>query len=262
MSIRALFDLTGQRALVTGASRGIGLQIAESLADLGCQLLVNARPQDEAELNAAAQWLQTRHGVEVDVWVHDLLNIGGPQGIAASLAADNKPIGILVNNAGSSWAQPAETHELQAWQRLMDLNLTATFVLAQEVARRWMIPNRRGKILNIASVAGLRANPMPLAMHTVAYNASKGGLLNATRALAAEWGKHGINVNAICPGFFPTRLTHGTLERAQAEILALTPLNRLGTEEDLQGLAALLCSDAGRHISGQCIAVDGGLSAA
>lgn len=262
MTLHSLLDLHGRRALITGGSRGLGLQIAHGLAEQGADLIINSRPQDVAELEAAAALLRSSHGVQVDLWVHDLLQIDGEFGISASLSPICQDIDILVNNAGATWAEPAQTHSLDAWQRLLDLNMTAVFVLTQEVGRRWMIPRRCGKILNIASVAGLRANSPALQMTTVAYNASKGGVVNMTRALAVEWGRYGINVNAICPGFFPTRLTRGTLERAHLEIEALTPLRRLGADDDLQGLAVLLCSDAARHISGQCIAVDGGLSAA
>lgn len=259
MSLQTLLSLQGRRALVTGASRGLGLQIAQGLCEQGAAVVLHARPQDADELAAAAQALRAAGATDVRLWVHDLLDIDG---IAESLAAIEDPIDILVNNAGASWAEPAESHGRAAWTRLMDLNLNAVFVLTQEVGRRWMIPRRGGKILNIASVAGLRGNPPALQMQTLAYNTSKGGLVNFTRALAVEWGRFGINVNAICPGFFPSRLTVDMLARASAEIAVLTPLGRVGTEEDLKGLSVVLCSDAGRHISGQAIAVDGGLSAA
>lgn len=262
MSAHNLFDMRGRRALVTGASRGLGLEIASALAQQGAAVVLHARPKDAGELAAAAERVRAQSGSRVDVWVHDLLEVDGPDGIGTALDKVEGACDVLVNNAGASWAEPAQSHGLEPWRRLLELNLTATFVLTQEVGRRWMLPKAQGRILNIASVAGLRGNSPLLQMNTVAYNASKGGVVNLTRALAVEWGPSGIQVNAICPGFFPTRLTSGTLERASEEILTLTPLRRIGQPEDIRGIAVLLCSDAGRHISGQCIALDGGLSAA
>src|SRR2546427_66693 len=141
------------------------------------------------------------------------------------------------------------------------LNLTGTFLVTQAVGKRSMIPNRYGRIINVASIAGLRGNPVDM-LETLAYNTTKGGLVNFTRALAAEWGEHGITVNAIAPGFFPSKMTQASLERLGEKIVARTPLRRLGDAEDLKGLAVLLASDASRHITGQVIAVDGGTSVA
>jgi gluconate 5-dehydrogenase len=166
-------------------------------------------------------------------------------------------IDILVNNAGATWGAPAEDHPLDAWQKLINLNLTGTFVVTQTVGKRSMIPRRYGRIINMASIAGIRGNPVDL-LETLAYNTTKGGLVNFTRALAGEWGEHGITVNAIAPGFFPSKMTRAALDVIGERIIARTPLRRLGDEEDLKGLACLLASDAARHISGQVIAVDGG----
>ena len=168
-------------------------------------------------------------------------------------------IDILVNNAGATWGAPAEEHPLEAWQKLVNLNLTAAFLVAQAVGRQSMIPRRYGRIVNMASIAGLRGN-LPEKLRSIAYNTTKGGLVNFTRALAAEWGQYGITVNAIAPGFFPTKMSKVTLERIAGEVIAATPLRRLGGDEDLKGLAVLLASDAARHITGQVIAVDGGAS--
>jgi gluconate 5-dehydrogenase len=140
----------------------------------------------------------------------------------------------------------------------MRLNLDATFFLSQEVGRRFMIPRRSGKIVNVASVAGLSGNPP--GMTTIAYNASKGAVVNLTRALAAEWGRHDVNVNAICPGFFPSRMTHGLLDLIGEKIVESTPLGRLGGDEDLKGAVVFLASEASRHVTGQCLVVDGGAS--
>jgi gluconate 5-dehydrogenase len=140
----------------------------------------------------------------------------------------------------------------------MDLNVDAQFHLAREVGKRTMIPRRSGKIVNIASTAGLYGNPPEWAMHTIAYNTSKGALIAMTRTLAAEWGKYDINVNAICPGFFASKMTKVTLQRIDRSVLALTPLGRLGGDEDLKGCVVFLASEASRHMTGQALVVDGG----
>ena len=169
-------------------------------------------------------------------------------------------IDILVNNAGASWGAPAEEHPVEAWDKVMNLNVRGYFLLSQEVAKRCMIPRRKGRILNVASIAGLAGNPSE--MKTIAYNTSKGAVVNFTRALAGEWGEYGITVNAICPGFFPSKMTYGLLEKLGADNMAKgAPLRRLGDDEDLKGLALLFASDAGKHITGQWLAVDGGVSA-
>jgi gluconate 5-dehydrogenase len=142
----------------------------------------------------------------------------------------------------------------------MNLNVRGYFLLSQEVAKNCMIPRRKGRILNVASIAGLAGNPSE--MKTIAYNTSKGAVVNFTRALAGEWGEYGITVNAICPGFFPSKMTYGLLEKLGADNMAKgAPLRRLGDDEDLKGLALLFASDAGKHITGQWMAVDGGVSA-
>lgn len=170
-------------------------------------------------------------------------------------------IQILVNNAGTTWGSPAEDHPLDAWQKLVDLNLTGTFLVTQAVGKRSMIPNRYGKVITVASVAGLSGNPVT-GMKTLAYNTTKGGLVNFTRALAAEWGSYGITVNGIAPGFFPSKMTNAFLEKTAPALLSRTPLGRLGDDQDLKGIAILLASDASRHITGQIVAVDGGMTVA
>jgi gluconate 5-dehydrogenase len=162
-----------------------------------------------------------------------------------------------VNNAGTTWGAPAEDHPLEAWDKLVALNLTGTFLVTQIVAKKSMIPAKWGRIVNIASVAGLIGSD-PRVVKTVAYNATKHGVVGLTRQLAAEWGEHGITVNAICPGFFPSKMTKGTLDAMGKLIVELTPTKRLGNDEDLKGLVVLLASEASRHITGQAIAVDGG----
>jgi NAD(P)-dependent dehydrogenase (short-subunit alcohol dehydrogenase family) len=256
MSVHELLRLDGRVALVTGGSRGLGLQIASALGEMGARIVVTARKADELE---AARESLAREGVEALPLVCDLARpeAVGPM-VDAALARFGQ-LDILVNNAGATWGAPAEEHPLEAWQKLVNLNLTAPYLVAQAVGRQSMIPRRYGRIVNVASIAGLRGNP-PEKLRSIAYNTTKGGLVNFTRALAAEWGQYGITVNAIAPGFFPSKMTRPTLERIADQVIASTPLRRLGGEEDLKGLAVLLASDASRHITGQVIAVDGGSS--
>jgi len=256
MSVKKLFDLSGKIALVTGGSRGLGLQIAESLGEMGAKLALTARKADELE--EARSHLE-RQSIEALALSCDLSQ---PEAVAPMLSKVLERYGrvdILVNNAGATWGAPAEDHPLEAWQKLVNLNLTGTFLVTQAVGKRSMIPNRYGRIVNVASIAGLRGNPVGM-LKTLAYNTTKGGVVNFTRTLAAEWGEYGITVNAIAPGFFPSKMTKGALEKIRDKIIAHVPLHRLGDGEDLKGVAVLLASDASRHITGQIIAVDGGAS--
>jgi gluconate 5-dehydrogenase len=160
-------------------------------------------------------------------------------------------VDILVNNAGAAWGAPAEDHPVEAWDKVMNLNIRGYFLLSQAIAKKSMIARRSGRIINIASITGLGGNPPEIC--TIAYNTSKGAVINFTRALGAEWGKYNINVNSICPGFFPSRMTQGALAEHGDALAA-------HDDEDLKGLCVLYASDAGKHITGQWLAVDGGVS--
>jgi gluconate 5-dehydrogenase len=256
MSVRTLFDLGGRIALVTGGSRGLGLQVAAALGEMGARLAITARKADELE---AAKAELARQDVEALTVACDLARPDAVGPLVDAVLARYGQIDILVNNAGTTWGAPAEAHPLEAWQKVVNLNLTAAFLLSQAVGNRSMIPRRYGRIVNMASIAGLRGN-LPEKLCTIAYNTTKGGLVNFTRALAGEWGRYGITVNAIAPGFFPSKMSQGSLERIADQVIASTPLRRLGGDEDLKGLAVLLASDASRHITGQVVAVDGGAS--
>jgi gluconate 5-dehydrogenase len=256
MSVRALLDLGGRVALVTGGSRGLGLQVAAALGEMGARVALTARKADELE---AARAQLAREGVEAFPVVCDLSKPEAVEPMVDAVLARYGQVDILVNNAGATWGAPAEEHPLEAWQKLVNLNLTAAFLACQAVGRKSMIPRRYGRIVNMASIAGLRGN-LPDKLRTIAYNTTKGGLVNFTRALAGEWGQYGITVNAIAPGFFPSKMTRGSLERIADQVIAATPLRRLGGDEDLKGLAVLLASNASQHITGQVVAVDGGAS--
>jgi gluconate 5-dehydrogenase len=258
MGVKRLLDLTGKIALVTGGSRGLGLQIAEALGEMGAKLAIAARKAEE--LQEACAHLGRQH-VEALALVCDLSEPKAIEPMVGKLLEHYGKVDILVNNAGASWGAPAEEHPLEAWQKLVALNLTGTFLVTQAVGKRSMIPNRYGRIINVASIAGLRGNPVGM-LKTLGYNTTKGGLVNFTRTLAAEWGEHGITVNAIAPGFFPSKMSRAALDKLGERIIARTPLQRLGDGEDLKGAVVLLASDASRHITGQVIAVDGGASVA
>jgi NAD(P)-dependent dehydrogenase (short-subunit alcohol dehydrogenase family) len=256
-NIQQLFDLTGQTALVTGGSRGLGLQMAHALGEAGARLMLSSRKAEDlqdavAELKAA--------GIEADYIAADCGREEDIRSLAQETMRRMGQIDILVNNAGATWGAPAEEHPVSAWDKVMNLNVRGYFILSQEVAKLSMIPNRKGRILNISSIAGLAGNPIE--MQTIAYNTSKGAVINFTKALAGEWGQYGITVNAICPGFFPSKMSMGLIEKMGEERMAShTPLQRLGNSEDLKGLTVLYASDAGKHITGQWLAVDGGVSA-
>jgi len=256
-SVQKLFDLTGRTALVTGGSRGLGLQIAEALGEAGARVVLSARKASDLEASAAA--LKER-GIAADWIAADSSQPAEVQRLAAEAIAKLGHVDILVNNAGATWGAPAEDHPLEAWDKVMNLNVRAIFLLSQAIAKSSMIPRKRGRIVNVASIAGLAGNSG--AMTSVAYNTSKAAALNLTRALAGEWGVHGINVNALAPGFFPSKMTAGLLAHVGVDAMAAkAPLRRIGDDEDLKGAALLLASDAGKHITGQLIAVDGGVSA-
>ena len=265
-TIQKLFDLIGRTALVTGGSRGLGLQMAHALGEAGAKIMLSSRKADDlieavTELKAAginADWIAADCAKEADI------RMLGDEAIKRMGQVD-----ILVNNAGAAWGAPAEDHPVEAWDKVMNLNIRGYFILSQHIAKHSMIPRFRNaqaanssygsRIINIASIAGLGGNPS--GMQTIAYNTSKGAAINFTRALAAEWGVYGITVNAICPGFFPSKMTMGTLKAMGEEKLAAhAPLKRLGDDEDLKGLCVLYASDAGKHITGQYLAVDGGVS--
>jgi len=255
-SVQQLFDLTGRTALVTGGSRGLGLQMAQALGEAGARIMLSSRKAEDLE-QAAAQ-LQAQ-GIDTRWIAADCANEQDIVRLADETLERMGPIDILVNNAGAAWGAPAEDHPVAAWDKVMNLNIRGYFILCQQVAKKGMIERRSGRIINLASIAGLGGNPS--GMYTIAYNTSKGAVVNFTRALACEWGQHNITVNAICPGFFPSKMTAGTLKDIGEETLAShAPLRRLGDDEDLKGLTVLLASDAGKHITGQCLAVDGGVS--
>jgi NAD(P)-dependent dehydrogenase (short-subunit alcohol dehydrogenase family) len=254
MGLRDLFELGGKVALITGGSRGLGLQIAKGLGEMGAKIAVSARKS--AELDEASADLK-KHGIDALTVTNDLSKHDQIPALVEAVVKHYGTINILVNNAGATWGAKAEEHPLEAWNKVMTLNAGSVFALSQAVANRCFIPQRSGNIIVIASTAALRAG---MQMKAVAYYSSKAAALHLTRALAGEWGQYNIRVNAICPGFFPSKMASGLLESMKADVLARTPLGRIGGDTDLQGAAVYLASDASRHVTGQYIAVDGGAS--
>jgi len=254
MKVLDLFSLRGRNALVTGGSRGLGLQMAEALGEMGARVAITARKKEE--LDEAVSRLSGQ-GISAKAYVCDIGRREAIGAVSEEILRDFGKVDILVNNAGATWGAPAEDHPLEAWDKLVNVNLTGAFVLTQLIGKRSMIPAKWGRVINVASIAGLMGQDKRI-VRTLAYNATKGGLVNFTRALAAEWGEYGITVNAICPGFFPSKMTRATLDTTGELIRDWTPTKRLGNDEDLKGLAVLLASEASRHITGQAIAVDGG----
>jgi NAD(P)-dependent dehydrogenase (short-subunit alcohol dehydrogenase family) len=257
MRLEDLFDLSGRTALVTGGSRGLGLAMATALGEMGAKLAITARKPEEL---ADAQKSLAAAGFEVFARTCDLSRPETIDPMVDAAVAALGPIDILVNNAGTTWGAPAEDYPLDGWRKVTDVNLTGTWLVTQKVARDSMIPRTFGRIINIASVAGLKGT-VGRGFQAIAYNTSKGGLISFSRALAAEWGRYNITVNAICPGFIPSKMSRVVLDRIGEEVAAATPLGRLGTDDDMKGLVVLLASEAGRHITGQAIAVDGGMTA-
>jgi gluconate 5-dehydrogenase len=256
VGLRDLFELGGKVALVTGGSRGLGLQIAKGLGEMGAKIAISARKAGELE-EAKAEL--GKLGIDAFTVPNDLSKQGEIPALVDAVVKHHGAINILVNNAGATWGAKAEEHPLEAWNKVMTLNAGSVFALSQAVANRCFIPQRAGNIIVVASTAALRAG---LQMKAAAYYSSKAAALHLTRALAVEWGKYNIRVNAICPGFFPSKMANSLIATILPEVLAHTPLGRIGGETDLQGAAVYLASDASRFVTGQYIAVDGGASSA
>lgn len=252
-----LFNLTDRIALVTGGSRGLGLQMAEALGEMGAKVAITARKANE--LDAAQVHLK---GMGIDVLTHacDLSDPAAAEPLLDKVVSQWGTLDILINNAGATWGAPAEDHPLDAWQKVINLNLTAMFVLSQLAGKKVMIPRKAGKIINIASIAGYSGTD-PHFMPTIAYNTSKAGVINFTKSLAVEWARYGIHVNGIAPGVFPSKMSKGMIDRAEQYILDHTPMRRMGTDQDLKGVTVLLASRASDFMTGVTIPVDGGFAA-
>ena len=251
-TIAELFSLAGRVAIVTGGSRGLGREMAEGLAEAGASLMLCAR-RDEWLAPTLADF--RARGFRVEGLLADVANPADVQAVVDKTIAAFGKVDILVNNAGVTWAAEPEAMPVDKWQKVLDINLTGAFLFAQAAARD-MLTRRWGRIINIASISGLHASVH--GPHYAPYAATKAGLMGLTRELAASWGRQGIRVNAIAPGFFHSRLADGAIEMTEPAIKATNPIGRVGDAGELKGVAVFLAADASNYITGQTIVVDGG----
>src|SRR5262245_38328494 len=253
-TINELFDLRGRVAIVTGGSRGLGREMAEGLAEAGAKLMLCARRQE---------WLtptldeMRKQGVAVEGELADVAKQADVQKVVDATVAKFGKVDILVNNAGVTWGENPEDMPLDKWQKVIDVNLTGAFLFSQAAGKE-MLKRQYGRIINVASIAGLRSSVR--GPHYAAYASSKAGLMGLTRELAASWGRQGIRVNAIAPGFFHSRMADPAIPLAEPEIKATSPIPRVGDAGELKGVAVFLASDASNYITGETIVVDGGRS--
>jgi gluconate 5-dehydrogenase len=252
--VRDLFDLTGKVAIITGGSRGLGLEMAEALAEAGAKLMLCARRENW--LTPALEEFRTRgfkaEGVLCDVAIPEQV-----QAVTDATIAKFGRIDILINNAGISWGQMPEDMPLEKWQQVIDVNLTGCFLFAQSVGRE-MLKQESGSIINIASISGMTSSAN--GPFYAGYAASKAGLIGLTRELAASWGRKGIRVNAIAPGFFHSRLADAVIDIYETSIQENNPIPRIGQEGELKGATVFLASDASSYVTGQTLVVDGGMT--
>jgi NAD(P)-dependent dehydrogenase (short-subunit alcohol dehydrogenase family) len=255
VAVKELFDLSGRVAIVTGGSVGLGRQMAEGLAEMGANVVLCARKKERCE--QAAEELRLL-GVKTLALGCDVKNPDHVQVVVDATVAQFGRIDILINNAGTSWGAPVEEMRLEHWNKVIETNLTGTFLFSQAVGKV-MVPQRCGKMINIASVAGLRGAPPEF--QAIGYHASKGGIIAFTKDLACKWGIHNIQVNAIAPGWFPTNMSQVVIERNKDAFLGKIPLRRFGNEQDLKGAAVYLASGASDYVTGHVLVVDGGQTA-
>ena len=255
MNVKQLFDLTGRVAIVSGGSMGLGLQMAEGLAEMGANLVLCARKKERCE--QAAEALRSLR-VQTLALACDVKDKAAIQQVVEETLAKFGRIDVLVNNAGVSWGASVEEMTLEQWDKVLSTNLTGTFLFCQAVGKA-MVAQGSGKIINIASVAGLGGASAEL--QAIGYHASKGGVIAFTKDLACKWAPHNIQVNAIAPGWFPTHMSEWIIEHRKDSLLAKIPLGRFGGDHDLKGAAVFLASDASAYVTGHVLVVDGGQTA-
>ena len=253
-NVRELLDLTGKRAIITGGGAGLGLQIAQALAEAGADTLLCGRNLERCQQAAAAIEAGPTRCLAARCDVRDPAEVDA----AVQLITDEfGGVDILVNNAGTSWGAPVVDYPLEGWRKVIDVNLTGVFLFSQAVGRRLIEQGSGGKIINLTSVTAFRGATGE-DLDAIGYNASKGGVISFTRDLAVKWAAHQINVNAIAPGWFPTDMSELVLERAGSRYLDRIPMRRFGGSDDLKGASVFLASRASDFITGQTLVVDGG----
>lgn len=253
-NVKELFDLSGRTAIVTGGSRGIGKEMAEGLAEAGSNLVLCARRPEWLDVTVKEF---SERGFAVRGIVADVSNAANVQTVVDQTVAHFGRVDILINNAGISWGEMPEDMPLEQWQKVLDVNLTGCFLMAQAVGRE-MLKHGSGSIINIASISGITSSAN--GPFYAGYVASKAGLIGLTRELAASWGRKGIRVNAIAPGFFHSRLADAVIDIYETSIQENNPIPRIGCEGELKGAVVFLASEASSYITGQTIVVDGGMT--
>lgn len=257
MNTLDLFRLEGKTAVVTGGGRGLGQYMAEALSDAGANLVLCSRKREACE--EVQQEIKGRGGEALAL----ACDVTDPDDVSAVVEAAGEQFGgvdILVNNSGATWGAPAVDMPLDRFEQVMKVNVQGTFLMSQAVGRHMIDRGSGGNIINISSVAGLVGGD-PEYMQTIGYNSSKGAIISMTRDLATSWAPHNINVNAIAPGWFPTRMSGGLIERFEDRMLAGIPLHRFGSPEELKGVVVFLASPAAAYMTGQTVVVDGGATA-
>lgn len=251
-----LFDLSGRTALITGGGSGLGRAIAEAYAEYGADIAVCSRKVENCQ--ETVDFLEKTYGIKAKAYLCDVSSEEQIAETVNKVLEDFGKIDILVNNSGATWGEFAEDMPLSAWQKVLNVNVTGTFLMSKAVGNH-MIQNGYGKIINIGSVAGLRAEP-PEVLNAIGYSTSKAAVHHFTRDLARKWAGHGLYVNAIAPGFFETKMTKHVIARHADEIVYKNPMKKLGDTKSLQGAALFLAAAASDYVTGQVIAVDGGSS--
>ena len=254
MSVMDLFRLDGKTAIVTGGGRGLGQQMAETLAEAGANIVLCSRKVEACEEVKAG--IESRGGKAVAL----AADITDEESVAQVVSTAEETFGgvdVLINNSGATWGAPAEEMPPERFDHVVKVNVNGTFLMSQAVGKRMISRGTGGTILNVASVGGLTGGN-PVYMQTIGYNSSKGAVINMTRALAKAWAQYGITVNAVAPGWFPTKMSGGLIEKFEEEMLADIPLGRFGTPDELRGVVLFLTSPAAAYMTGQTVVVDGG----
>lgn len=254
MNVRKMFDLHEKVAIVSGGGRGIGLKMAEGLAEAGANLVICSRKIERCQ--KAAEELAQKNGIKALALKCDVRVDSDIQEVVNQTLKEFGRVDILINNSGANWGAPVTEYPLEGWQKVIDTNLTGAFLFSKAVGQV-MIQQKRGSIINIASVMGVLGTAAEVA-EAIAYSASKGALITFTKDLAVKWAKYNIRVNAIAPGWFPTDMSQWVIEHHGQKLLDHIPLGRFGTGDDLKGIVVYLAADASCYVTGAIIPVDGG----
>lgn len=257
LNTQDLFRLDGKIAIVTGGGRGLGQYISEALAESGAKVVLCSR---NLEVCQQVKEEMEAKGAQALAFACDVTQ---PEEVKRVVAATEEAFGgvdIVVNNSGVTWGAPPEEMPVDKFEQVMDVNVKGAFLMSQVAGKRMIAQGKGGRIINIASVAGLRSGH-PEYMQTVGYNSSKGAVITMTKDLATSWAKYGIRVNSIAPGWFPSKMSRPLLEKFKEKMLSHIPLARFGQPDDIKGVAVFLASPAAAYMTGQVVVVDGGTTA-